>query len=303
MGTRTTALLLTMALATAACTGNDGESGDAPDADDASGVMDEDAFRARQDDYLAFATEELIPESPLNVITHAERATRDDGYEFAADEVSVAALQPMFDEIDGFEDTTDFDVLYLMNLWYGYRDQLPTETVEAIEQRFVDFKYWYLEPTPEGVIDQKWYWSENHRIIFHTIEFLAGQAFPDATFTNDGRTGAEHRDSARELILEWLDEKVRFGFSEWHSDVYYQKDVTPLLTLAEWADDPEIADRAAMVLDLVLFDVALHLHVGNLGATHGRSYMKDKSRAADQDSFGFAKLLFDDTDQPYGSRG
>ena len=25
------------------------------------------------------------------------------------------------------------------------------------------------------MIDQKWFWSENHRIIFHTLEYLAGR--------------------------------------------------------------------------------------------------------------------------------
>jgi hypothetical protein len=39
-----------------------------------------------------------------------------------------------------------------------------------------------------------------------------------------------------------------------------------------------------------------------VGVTHGRSYMKDKSRAFDQDVFGTVKLLFATTDQPYSSR-
>ena len=33
------------------------------------------------------------------------------------------------------------------------------------------------------------------------------------------------------------------------------------------------------MLDLVLYDLALHQVSGNNGVTHGRSYMKDKSRA------------------------
>ncbi len=58
-----------------------------------------------------------------------------------------------------------------------------------------------------------------------------------------------------------------------------------------------------MVLDLLLFDLGLHLQKGNSGATRGRSYMKDKSVAEDQDVFGMAKLLFDDTSLPYQSGG
>src|SRR5205814_6145593 len=121
---------------------------------------------------------------------------------------------------------------------------------------------------------------------------LAGQAFPREHFVNDGRTGAQHRAEARRRILQWMDEKVRFGFTEWHSDVYYQKDLTPLLALVEFGDDHEVARRAEMLLDLFFFDIASHLQRGTFGATHGRSYMKDKSVATDEDTFAVAKLFF-----------
>jgi len=253
------------------------------------------------DEYLAFATSEFVPGSALSAISHFEQAARDDSFEFDPATLDVGDYSETFERIDTFVDTTDFDLLYLMNLWLGYGDALPTDLRDAIEQRIHSFKYWYTEPTPAGVVDNKYYWSENHRIIFHTLEYLGGSAFPDDTLTNDGRTGAEHAADAKDRILDWLDEKVRFGWSEWHSDVYYQKDVTPLLTLAEFAPDEDIARRASMVLDLVLLDIALHLQKGNFGATHGRSYMKDKSTALDQDTFGLAKLLFADTNEPYPS--
>jgi len=267
----------------------------------ADGLVDEEWFRGRQDSFLAFATRELSPGSVTNLIAHTERATREPGFEVPAGAVAAADFEPIFERIDTLRDTTDFDLLYLMNLWYGYRDQLGADLRREIEARFHSFKYWFTEPTQEGLVDDRWYWSENHRIIYHTVQYLAGDAFPDDVFTNDGRTGAEHRDEAKQRILDWIDEKVRFGWSEWHSDVYYQKDVTPLLTLVEFAPDAEVARRAAMLLDLLLLDVALHLHGGNFGATHGRSYMKDKSVATDQDTFGLSKLLFDDTALDYTS--
>lgn len=43
------------------------------------------------------------------------------------------------------------------------------------------------------------------RILVHTAEYLAGQALAGETFTNDGRTGAEHMAAAREKILRWID--------------------------------------------------------------------------------------------------
>jgi hypothetical protein len=282
---------------TTACSDDDKPAGQA--SDEGAVTLDAD-FDARQREYLEVATKTLSPGAPLSVLAHFERATRDRRFTFNPSVVTPGAYRDMFRRIDTFVDTTDFDMLYLTNLWYAYGDKLPPATQAAIAQRFHTFKYWYTEPTPDGIVDNKYYWSENHRIIFHTIEYLAGREFPDDTFTNDGRAGAEHAAAAKERILRWLDEKVRFGFTEWHSNVYYQKDVTPLLTLVEFAPDREVANRAAMVLDLVLLDVAVHLQKGTFGATHGRSYMKDKSTAIDEDTFAFAKLLFDDTTMPYG---
>ncbi|MDQ3148052.1 MAG: hypothetical protein M3R01_14185, partial [Actinomycetota bacterium] len=72
-----------------------------------------------------------------------------------------------------------------------------------------------------------------------------------------------------------------------------------LMLLVEFAEDRSLATRAAMVVDLVLAELAAHLQAGSFGATHGRSYMKDKSTALDEDTFNTAKMLFDDTAEPY----
>lgn len=278
----------------------DGE-GDDVAAGAEAGFVDEAWFTGRQDEFLAVATEELNAGSVTNAIAHFERARRDDSFDFDPASVTVESLERPFEKIDEWEDTADFDLLYLTNLWMGYRDDLTPELATAIEDRLVGFKHWFTEPTPDGVTDQRWYWSENHRLIFHAIEYLAGQELPEATFTNDGRSGAEHLEHARGLIDEWMEEKARLGFVEWHSDVYYAKDVVALLTLAEFAEDTDVATKASSLLDLVLFDLALHTLKGNNGVTHGRSYMKDKSNAFDQDVFGTVKLLFDQTDAEYAS--
>lgn len=292
---RTVALAVIVGVLGTACTVRGPGGGPRHD----NGFVDARWARAQADAYLASATRTFSPGSPLDVIAQAERARRDRRYSFDASSVTPEALQPIFTRMATLRDTTDFDVLYLMNLWYGYRDVLPAATRTAIEQAFLGFKYWYTEPTPAGVIDDRWYWSENHRAIYYVDELLAGQAFPTATFTNDGRTGEEHRADARRKLLTWMDEKVRFGFTEWHSDVYYQKDLTPLLTVVEFAHDGELVQRAKMLLDVFLLDIALHLQKGTFGATHGRSYMKDKSVAEDEDTFAVSKLLFDDTSLPY----
>ncbi len=88
-------------------------------------------------------------------------------------------------------------------------------------------------------------------------------------------TGTEHHARARSLLLRWFEERWEIGWVEWHSNIYYQKDATPLLTLVEYADDPEIATRAAIMLDVLMLDLATHTKDDVLGVRHGRSEMKD----------------------------
>jgi len=240
------------------------------------------------------------PASPLNVIDHLETRRRGGSIDqFAWDDIDDGAIDRWCHRIDHWLDCADFDILRLLTLWYGYGEHLPARVREPLRRRLTGFKYWFTDATPEGTVDHRWYWSENHRLIFHTCEYLAGQAFLDEVFGTAGLTGAQHRDRAAAWLAEWFDEKAIYGFSEWHSDVYYAKDLAPLVTLAEFVDDPALAERAATFCDLVLFDLALHNYQGNVGSTHGRSYMKDKSRGADQPVFAALKLCFDNTSEPW----
>ena len=260
-------------------------------------------YSERAAEYLA-STSTVEDPNTLDWIAIAEMAIRGDEDAFERlNEMSLEDFESSFDKIRDYQDTADFDLLYLMNLRLGYPDQIQGDVSRAIDESIRGFKYWYTDSTPEDVIDNRWYWSENHRIIFHTLELLAGELFPDAEFDvpdGDGNTmtGEDHAERGREFILEWIDEKATYGFTEWHSDVYYQKDLTPLLTLVEYSQDSEVVERATTLLDILLFDMAMHQVHANLGVTHGRSYAKDKLRAGTQDTFGTLQVLFGLSDEP-----
>jgi hypothetical protein len=273
----------------------------------APGLVDEDRFSGRVDEYLAFATEELDPGNVTNIAAHLVRARREPGFSWDVGAVTVGTLQPVWDQIDALQDTRDFQLMYLHWLWAHGRGSTPSTALdpavlEAIEQRMVDNRYRYDDPLPADRVDDQWFWSENHVIIGLVIEHLAGLRFPDATFTITGLTGREHAERSRQPILAWIDERARFGFFEWHSHVYLLKDITPLVTLIELGDDEELRAAATMALDLCLFDLAGHVHAGTFTASRGRTYKKDKMSALDEGTFGTAKLLFDDTEAGYQSR-
>ena len=271
-------------------------------------------YQRRIDEYLRFATAEFIPGSAPGVAGHLIRAGRDPDYRWAVDEVTVDAVADTWDTIDSWEDTRDFDLMYLLwllKLGAGSESSgatvgnnmttLSPKLLQAIEQRLVDNRYRYNDPNPDGRLDNLWYWSENHIVIGRVIEFLAGQHLSEQTFTVTGLTGAEHMERSKPEILQWIGERARFGFFEWHSNVYMLKNITPLITLIELGDDPELTVPAAMALDLCLVDLAAHTHAGCYTAPRGRTYKKDKMTSRDEATFGTAKLLFDDTTFDYQS--
>lgn len=256
-------------------------------------------WRARSDDYLAWvAAQPLRPGDALSIMAHAEHARRTGGT-WDASAPSVADFAGTFSALEEFRDTNDFRINSLLHLYVGYGDELDPALRDAIAERLLAFKYWYTEPTPSGVTDSQYYWTENHLIVYLADELIAGEQFPDEVFANSGMTGTEHVDHARPLIQRWLALRARYGFSEWLSNVYWMEDFMGLVLLADLAQDPEIAAQAAAMLDSLFVELASHLHEGAFGATHGRTYNKDKMTARDEDTFTMAQMVFGDGAHDY----
>ena len=185
-------------------------------------------------------------------------------------EVDVAAIQEALAKVALRGDTSDFRVAALVRLLKldDGTHALPAELRAAVEAGVQGFRFWLDQPGD----DKMCFWSENHQILFHSSELVAGERFPDVVFPNAGMTGAEHAAHARPRILRWLDRRLRLGFSEWHSNVYFNEDMPALVNLADFAADPEIRERAAMVLDVMALDLLGNTFHGLFATAHGRTY-------------------------------
>jgi hypothetical protein len=261
-----------------------------------AGLVDEGWFGARVEEYLRLATATLDASSPESIIAHLVRARRDATFNW-----NPAAVTAAFVSTDRFRDTDDFALMSYQWVWRLGRGVLPDDVISAVEDAFATARYRYDDPLPAGVVDNKWFWSENHRIIFAVDEYLGGLVLPDRVFTITGLTGAQHAARTRQRIVDWIRERGRFGISEWHSNVYLKYSYSPLVTLVEFADDAELVSLAASALDLCLFDLASHTLEGAYGVTHGRTYKVNKTDSRADTTFGTAKLLFDTTPEPYQS--
>lgn len=151
-----------------------------------------------------------------------------------------------------------------------YADRLPKDQAERVRGIVLGAKYWIDEGGEES---SPCYFTENHQMLHHTNEYLAGQYFMEDIFTNNGKSGAWHKEHAKVHLLRWLEWRTRLGYSEWCSNTYYHEDFQVLAALACFAKDEEVAKKSAIALDLLLLDMALGTHKNIFGMTHGRAYV------------------------------
>lgn len=187
------------------------------------------------------------------------------------EQISEEILDWSLEFVNMRNDCADFAANALLRLWFKYAGsgKLKPRQEAVIKETLLNFIYWMDEPNPLKTDIN--HYTENHQIMFHTAEYLAGQLFPRSTFYNNGRSGRWHMDHARPLIDRWIDYHSRTGFAEWDSPNYYFCNLAALLNLVDFADDETLSTRAAMLVDLLLFDIAVDSYRGQYSSSHGRA--------------------------------
>lgn len=212
--------------------------------------------------------------------------------------VDETGILELIDFVNARHDCADFRMIVLIKVLYAYRDLLSSSTQFKIQEAILNFKYAMSEPGSDGMC----FWSENHQLLFASCEYLAGQYFPDKVFTNDQRLGSIHMLEAQKKILQWLHHRFKYGFTEWHSNTYYEEDIAPLCVLVDHAKDLEMIEKSKMILDLLFLDMAMHSYEGYFVATSGRCYEDQKKSPEKADvndilafAFGIQKRTYDYT--------
>ena len=191
------------------------------------------------------------------------------------DEIDENAIREMCEFVIARNDCSDFVMQGILRLLYWERTQphLSQPLKALMKETVLGFKYWVDEPGDTVM----WMDSENHRILFHVAEWLAGQLYPLEEFTNSRQRGLYHADKGRTLAIEWMRERGRFGFDEWHSNTYYPACLVPMLNIYDFTlyEDHKFRLMAEMALDYLCFNLAADSFRGAFGTTHGRTYAND----------------------------
>lgn len=167
------------------------------------------------------------------------------------------------------EDCADFRLPALFYLLSS--DRFTGEEKEEAKQLLLNFRYWFDEPGN----DVMWFFSENHALLFHAAEYLAGGRFPEEIFQNSGMRGEDHRKKGRRLLLEWFERFFRNGFQEWNSPVYIPIDVMGFFVLYDFAPEEDMRRLAERALDKAFSVFATNSWHGIMAAGCARIYFKN----------------------------
>ena len=168
--------------------------------------------------------------------------------------------------VDRREDCADFALAGLLRL-EALGLATPGESAE-IRRAALAFCYWSDEPGMGGMC----YWSENHSLLFHICQLMAGRLYPADIFSNSQRTGAEQAALGAARCREWLDKIEPRGFEEFNSGTYLPITMGALLNVVDFCGDAEVSCRAAALLDGLYRDLAAHAFDGVVVSPQGRVY-------------------------------
>ena len=195
------------------------------------------------------------------------------GNVFFTEEQAFRMLSAQADYLGHRFDCADFRAQLLFKIYKDCQDTLSGRCKDLIRDTFLGFKYFMDEPGHDSMC----YWSENHQILFAVSEYLAGQEWPDAVFTNNGMTGRQHRDKAEIRVRAWIRQRFAYGFSEYLSNNYLAEDLAPMANFIAYAKDTDLVEDMRTVMHLLWLDVALNSVNNRFVAVSSRMYGNNKA--------------------------
>jgi hypothetical protein len=171
---------------------------------------------------------------------------------------------------------------------YAERGEFPASLREPLAECVLGYRYGEDEPG----FDVMEFGAESRRILFPACELLAGQHHPDRVFPNAGLTGKQHLEKGERLALDWLHSRARNGFAEWDSGGAFEEEVLALSTLTSLADNEQVMEMAALVLDKMFFTLAVNSFRGVFGSTHGSASAAQVKTGYREPTSGIARLLW-----------
>lgn len=214
-------------------------------------ILDNAYSDAPKGDYLTRRQEALEDAARRSPHLFAEIARLELG---RGHEVDWEAVKQACEEVALGGEGSELTLLGLLGMVLRYREKFnfPQAVLERFAVVACDFPYVAKEISGESR------WAARQ-----ACAVLAGQLWPEGAFTS-GENGWSVREKAETTLLNLLREKGKHGFTEWGSDVALERWVVLLSHLVGLGENENLAALSAVLLDRILFSLALHQYRGVL---------------------------------------
>ena len=185
------------------------------------------------------------------------------------EKIDKRVIKQSFDGISQRLEGSVVDLLGFIGVLLNFKRKpdFPKELRNDVESCVLHYRYWEDEPG-DDIMD---FGTESRQLLFHTCEILAGQAFQDKVFTNSNQDGRWHREKGERLAEHWLSERGVKGWEDWDSPVGFEEEIAALSLLIDFANSYSVNELASIMMDKILFTIALNSNQGLYGTTHSRS--------------------------------
>ncbi|MDO8588089.1 MAG: hypothetical protein Q7T82_13770 [Armatimonadota bacterium] len=174
-------------------------------------------------------------------------------------------LEAALQRVDQRMDCADFDLAFALR--FCRLGAGTDEDRRRIRESALKFRYWKDDPGADVMV----FHGENHPLLFHSDELIAGNIWPDDVFTNTGKKGREHATLGLQRSLAYLDKLESEGYEEFLSTTYTPVTTGALMNLVDFSDDPDISRRAARQVDKIYRMLAEHSFDGVMMGPQGRT--------------------------------
>ena len=214
-----------------------------------------------------------LPSRRAEALRHAARYSDDLFAEIAKmaiqwwSRVEMPVIRRAIERVNTRQAGSVVDLLGLLGMLtrFGEQAQFPEELRGPLESAILNYRYWCDEPGDDVMQCA----AASRGLLFHTCEILAGQLYPEQEFSNVGKSGAWHLEKGQRLAIAWMQAQGIGGFSAWDSDVAYDEMLAALVHLEEFAEADDVWEPATILMDKILFEIAVNSYKGVFGSAHG----------------------------------
>jgi hypothetical protein len=146
-------------------------------------------------------------------------------------------------------------------------ESFPADLIAPITDSILRYDFTSFDPENDSHAS----WRECDSIIHHTCESLAGQRFASSTFLVSQQPGQFHQKRGAESAETWISRRGQYGFADWNSNSDWPVIFLALAQLASLAEDDNLSELSTILLDKMLFLLAVNSFKGSFAASHGRT--------------------------------